>query len=479
MNPEGTLPKYLTVAETLQRLIVGGEIEHGARLPSVRSAMRSFGVSKNTLIAAYAHLEMSGVISAKDRSGYFVARERDNELARAPYIIDHPLSLVEQRGQDILNDLVALRDRHGHDLLSPMLDPKLLPLGMVSRTARKILTEDLRACLTPDFGPGYRPLRRALAGYYRTREISADDHDFVITLGCTHALVSAVEASTAPGDTIAIRTPTFYPLLRIIHSLNRKIIEIPSTANRAGDLERLEEAIERFNVRACVVSVSLPDPYGASLSDVDKRRLIDLAERFNMAMIEDDVFGHVSIRNKLMRPLKAFDQNGRVLHCSSFSKTLGSGLRVGWCMPGRYAKAMQNVRSIVAPAMPVFEQAVIAKLLESPSFSRHVRELKLNVRQNIHALQNALGEGLLAGSHLTSKDGGLLAWVRLPAGTSATTIYKAALERNVALAPGGMYSLANQFDDHIRLFLGIETHNFRRALSILARPTGRLPLQQS
>ncbi|SER53713.1 aminotransferase-like domain-containing protein [Sphingobium sp. YR768] len=469
MSREAALPKYLALAETLQKLILGGDFAPGAKLPSVRSAMRRFGVSKNTLIAAYAYLEMNGAIHAKDRSGYYVSQEREDETVRLPYLIDHPLSLVEQKGQDILTDLEALRSRQGYDLLSPMLDPKLLPQGIVARLARKILAEDLRACLTPDFGPGYRPLRHALAGYYRAREIAADDRDFVTTLGCTHALVAAVEASTAPGDTIAIRTPTFYPLLRIIHSLNRRIIEIPSTANRSRDLERLEEAIERFSVRACFISVSLPDPYGAGLSDDAKRHLLNLAERYDLAMIEDDVFGHVSLRNHAMRPLKAFDQTGRVLHCSSLSKTLGSGLRVGWCMPGRYAKAMQNVRSIVAPAMPVFEQALVARLLESASFARHVGDLKLNVRQNLQTLQHALGEGLLAGSSLTSRDGGLLAWVRLPEGTSANTVYKAALERNVAVAPGGIYSLADRFDDHIRLFLGIETHNFRRAISILAR----------
>ncbi|SHM44507.1 transcriptional regulator, GntR family [Sphingobium sp. YR657] len=474
MSQEAPAPKYLVLADTLQKLIFEGDIEPGSKLPSIRSAMRRFGVSKNTLIAAYAHLEMSGDIHAKDRSGYYVSREREEETARLPYIIDHPLSLVEQKGQDILTDLEALRSRQGYDLLSPMLDAKLLPQGMIARTARKILAEDLRACLTPDFGPGYRPLRRALAGYYRAREIAADDRDFVTTLGCTHALAAAVEASTAPGDTIAIRTPTFYPLLRIIHSLNRKIIEIPSTANRSRDLERLKEAIERYGVRACFMSVSLPDPYGASLSDDAKRHLLNLAEQYDLAMIEDDVFGHVSLRSHEMRPLKAFDQTGRVLHCSSLSKTLGSGLRVGWCMPGRYAKSMQNVRSIVAPAMPVFEQALVAKLLESASLARHVRDIRLNIRQNLQTLQQALGEGLLAGSSLTSRDGGLLAWVRLPDGISASAIYKAALDRNVAVAPGGMYSLADRFDDHIRLFLGVEAHNFRRAIAILARPTDRM-----
>jgi DNA-binding transcriptional MocR family regulator len=456
---------YLVVARLVRQSILAGDFGRDGKLPSIRQAALRYSVSKNTVIAAYIHLEQQGLILSRDRSGFYLAPNASE--ASEPQIIEHPLSLVEQRGLDILSELEELRRNSGHDLLSPILDTRLLPHAMIARAARKIIAEDMGSCLTADFGPGYRPLRLGLAAYYRHRDVIADERDFLTTLGCTHALVAAIEASTQPGDAVAIRTPTFYPLLRMLHSLNRKVVEIPGTADRSRDLDRLDNAIAKFNVRACLVSVSLPDPHGGTLSDEDKRRLIDLAARFDMAIIEDDVFGHLSAGNRAACPLKAFDDDGRVLHCSSFSKTLGSGLRVGWCLPGRYMRQMQNVRSIVAPAMPVLEQAIIARFLESASFARHVRDLKHTVRKNAQTLQRAMGKGLLAGARLTSEGDSMLAWVQLPPGTSGWSIYKAALERNVAVAPGLVYSLGDHFDGHIRISLCVDVAHFGRAIALI------------
>nr|WP_232090434.1 PLP-dependent aminotransferase family protein [Halomonas sp. MCCC 1A13316] len=150
--------------------------------------------------------------------------------------------------------------------------------------------------------------------------------DVLITTGCQEALSLPLRTLTEPGDVVAVDSPSFYGTMRIL-----KALEIPIDPRSGISLEARELSLEQWPIKAIQVTPTCKNPLGYS-----KRALVALAQRFDVAIVEDDIYGDLSFDTPRPRTLKSFDGDGRVLLCSAFSKTLVPGLRVGWTAPGRY-----------------------------------------------------------------------------------------------------------------------------------------------
>jgi DNA-binding transcriptional MocR family regulator len=190
------------------------------------------------------------------------------------------------------------------------------------------------------------------------------------------------------------------------------------------------------------------------MTDEAKRRLVELLARHEVPLIEDDVYGELVYQGRRPSAIKAFDRRGLVLYCSSYSKTLSPGLRVGWAIPGRYQNEVELLKLVVNQATAVAPQLALAAFLDSGGCDRHIRKVRRMYRAQMTSMIDAVERHFPDATRLTRPQGGHVLWVQLPAGVDAMALYEAAEAEGIRIAPGPMFSPSGGYRDFIRLNTG-------------------------
>lgn len=206
------------------------------------------------------------------------------------------------------------------------------------------------------------------------------------------------------------------------------------------------------------------------MPETKKRDLVELLARHDLPLIEDDVYAELYEGNAAPLPAKAYDRRGMVLHCSSFSKCLAPGYRVGWAAPGRWAREVERLKLMTSLSGSIPVQAALAEYLQEGGYDHHLRRL----RQSLHTQRNDLFDSVNRhfpdGTRVVPPAGGYFVWVELPVGVDAMALHRAALVQQISVAPGPMFSARAEFQHHIRLTCGQHWDEaLERAIRTLAR----------
>lgn len=443
-------PLYRRIAEDLsqavreQRLYAPGE-----RMPSLRAVAERYGVSLSTAVQAFAQLEDEGVVVSRPRSGYFVGQA----AGLAPAVQTPPTEgPVEVSVARLFMELLDDANRPGVINLGTALPGAgYLPLGRLARIAGRLARSD------PGLGGRYgevggaMALRVQLARRARSAGIACGPDDVLVTQGATEAIGLALRTVAKPGDTVAVESPCFHGILQSVESHGLRALEIPSDPRRGMDLSVLERRLGETPIAACVVMPTLHNPVGSVMSERAKRDLLSLAGAHDLPIIEDDVYGDLAIDSPRPWPLKAFDQDGRVIYCTSVSKTLAPAYRVGWSLPGRYRHAMGYAKFLQSLTGPLLPQLAIAELLAQGGVEKIVRRAARSYRLRRQEIRRWLLAALPAGSAVTNPAGGYLLWVALPPGIDGVAVYREALARGVRVIPGRLFSPSDAYAGYLRV----------------------------
>ena len=320
------MKRYEQFADEIAALIREGVISPGERIPSVRQASRHHGISPSTVFQAYYLLENQGLITARARSGYFV-REHAQRLRDEPRVTLQHADPAEVKVSELaFSVLDSLQDTQTVPFGSAFPSPELFPLTRLSTS----MTRGLRALspqqLVADMTAGHTDLRRQIALRYMLGGIQRPIEELVITNGAMEALNLALQCVTQPGDLVAVESPAFYATLQVLERLKLRAVEIPVHPQNGIDLEVLAERLASLPIKACWFMSHLQNPLGASLSKERKRILYQLLKQHQVPMLEDDVYAELYFGSAPPVPVKAFDDEGLVIHCSSFFKVFGTGL---------------------------------------------------------------------------------------------------------------------------------------------------------
>ncbi len=220
------------------------------------------------------------------------------------------------------------------------------------------------------------------------------------------------------------------------------------------DLNYLERAVRKHRVKACVTMTNCHNPLGYVLPDAYKRALAELAARRNLAVIEDDIYGDLTFNGPRPRTVKSFDREELVLLCSSFSKIVSPGYRLGWIVAGRFRAEVERLKLLTTIAAPSLPQLVVAEFLESGGYDRHLKRLRANLAGNVESMRQAIGKYFPNGTRISRPAGGHLLWVELPAKTNAVKLYRAALAEGISILPGTIFSATGRFQNYIRINCG-------------------------
>ena len=470
------MSRYQQLAEQTEALILNGVLRPGDRLPSVRQACRILDVSPITVTQAYYILEGRGLIEARPKSGYFVRARLGQNLSEPE--MTHPVggSTQLQVSDFIFQILDSVRDPSVVPLGSSFPSPFLYPLDKLGRflatAARKF---DPLATVT-DLPPGNEELRRQLALRYLTQGATVSPQEIVITSGAMEGLNLCLQAVTQPGDLIAIESPTFYAGLQASERLGLKVIEIPSHPREGVSLSALEDTLRHHPIKACLFMLNFANPTGSRVSDENKKALLELLRRYDVPLIEDDVYNELHFGPQAPLCSKAEDKTGLVMHVSSFSKCLAPGYRIGWVAAGRYASRIQRQKlsSSLATTVPV--QIALAEYLKHGGLENHLRHLRQTLALQEVEMVQAVERHFPTGTKLARPQGGYFLWLELPPHVDTLLLHQQALERGISIAPGPIFSAKREFKNYLRLNFG---HPDSQRLDAAMATLGELITQQS
>lgn len=445
------IPRYEQLALHLSRQIEVGAYRVGHRLPSVRQASKEQELSVSTILQAYQLLEDQGWIEARPQSGYYV-RSRPFPAAPEPACSTPPI-----QPSTVSIDELALRMLH--DSMLPGIvqlgaafpDPALLPYQKLNRLLAEALRKGdgrLNLCGIPE---GIEELRQGVV--QRASRAGAELHpdEILITNGAMEALSLALRAVTRPGDLVAVESPTYFGMFQSLESLGLKVLEIPTHHQTGINLEALRFALEHHPVKAIMLVPNFSNPLGSLMPEENKLQLAALLEEFDLPLIEDDIYGELHFDNARPKVVKAFDTQGRVLLCSSFSKDISPSFRVGWLAPGRYYEQVQRMKMALNLGTAVLPQMAIAAFVSSGGYDHHLRRLRREYAGRVGQMGQYILSHFPEGTRVTSPRGGFILWVQLPDGVDSLDLYAPALRAGISIAPGYMFSTTQKYRNFIRL----------------------------
>lgn len=465
------MKRYEQLAHDIAEMIRSGVLGPGERVPSVRHASKTYGVSPSTVYQAYFLLENRGLIRSRPRSGYFVCSVSKQKLPAAHS--GSAVSTAVDVSELVFSILGSVRDPATIPLGSAFPSPTLFPMQRLAKSMAKATRLMDLPSIVADIPQGNQDLRRQIAQRYAIAGVGVPLEELVITSGALEALNLCLQAVTRPGDHVAIESPAFYATLQALERLQLKAVEIPVNSSDGIDIQVLSEALERHPIKACWFMTNFQNPIGATLSNEKKQQLVALLARHKVPLIEDDVYSELYFGREPPKPAKAFDTKGYVMHCGSFSKSLAPGYRVGWTAGGRYAQAVERLKIMSTLSASVPAQVAIADYLQYGGYDRHLRKLRhtLEVQQN--QMRDAIARYFPNSTRVTRPDGGYFLWLQLPDGVDSLALFRAALEARISIAPGPIFSATRSFRNCIRLNCGVrwtpEVDSALRTLGHLAR----------
>lgn len=468
-------PLYEALAEEYSGLIADGQLPAGTRLPSVRTLSRQRRVSLSTALAALRAMESRGLVEARPQSGYYVRpRAPSSPAPRRSEPPARPQAVsVESTIIDLLN---AGAGGAAGPLGSAVPDKALLPQAALRRRVGQL------ARCRPELLAGYSPLeglpelRVQIAQRYAQLACHAPADEILITNGCTEALHLALRASTQAGDWVALESPTYFGFLQILQSLGLKALELPTDPTQGLDVEALRTALAEprgRSIRACVVTPNHSNPLGSRMPDTRKQALVDVCAEHGVALIEDDLYGDLPFCGPRPTPLRHFDASGTTMLCSSLSKTLAPGLRVGWLAAGRWAPRVRLLKFATSMCNAGLPQAAAASLIGGGGFDRHLRRLREACAGQVQAMQDAVLRHFPAGTRVAHPAGGFLLWVELPAAIDTLALHRQAVPEGLGFMPGALFTATGDYRSALRLNCGwpvtAETERGLARLGELAR----------
>mgnify|MGYP000085427654 CR=1 FL=1 len=465
---------YEQLLEELSQRIEQGYYPVGSKLPSIRSLSSERGVSISTVQEAYQRLEERGLAEVRPKSGYYV--QGRSAVPALPEVSRPAQRPLEVSHWEQVYHLLNSEKGQGHMALGtamPAIDsPTLKPLMKALVEAAKFSSEQfLNYC---DIR-GSEKLRKQIARLAVDSGCQLHPDEIIITTGCQEALVCSLRAITQPGDIVATDSPSFYGSTQAIKALGLKALEIPTHPETGISLEALELALDQWPIKAIQVTPTCNNPLGYTMPEERRKALLRLAQQYDLPIIEDDIYGDLYYKSPRPRTIKSFDEEGRVLLCSSFSKTLAYGLRLGWVAPGQCTERVLHKKFVSTVSNPPVQQEAVAEFIAQGGYERHIRKMKAQYQLARDMMVDLVEAFFPEGTRISYPAGGYLLWVELPIEVDTVKLNKRLESKNISIAPGVIFSASGKYRNCMRLnFAKKPDEKMKQALQYVADEAQRL-----
>lgn len=332
------------------------------------------------------------------------------------------------------------------------LGAPLIPIQSLRKSIQRALkhsqSEDFLYCNRQ----GHVKLREALQHLWASDGIHIAHQDIFITNGCMAAISLILQNLTEVGDAVIIPTPTFNGQLQLLASLKRHIIEIPAHQNGIN-LEQFEQVLKTQTAKVCLLTANFQNPLGYCLTNTEKQKIAQLAEKYQCYIIEDDIYAECGYTQQRPLPIKYWDKAGYVILVGSVSKSLSSAYRIGWiCLSEKIQHLKSNLLSNnVMVNTPL--QLGLADFIYSNGYKQHIEQLRqrlfLQVQQYIKHIQL-----FFPTVQIQQPQGGYALWIKLPQHIDVFALYEFARRHSISIVPGIVFGEDEKYKQYMRINAG-------------------------
>jgi 2-aminoadipate transaminase len=468
-------PLYVQIRDQIRERIVTGGLKVGDRLEPSRALAHHLGVHRTTVGNAYADLEAEGLIRGTVGRGTYVTPLADTlrtprVLARRPspdlfwegFFPDEPRddSLGRLMANATEEGVISFAAAHGAEDLTPP--------DLVRRAADAVLRREGGSLVQYGSTDGYQPLKIFLQSRLRRDGIPVELSEIIVTHGCQQSLDLLRRTMISPGETVVCESPTYTGLWNVFELPGVRLIGIPVTAD-GMDLDALETVLDQTRVKLIFCSPSFQNPTGYSMPLAARQRLLQLAARFQVPIVEDDVYGALRFRGRSVPPLKALDTAGLVIYVNSFSKVGFPGLRVGWIAASR--QVIERLRWAKQRAdlhTNLLGQAVVQELGRRGWIDKWIRKTCKVYEHKQQVLHRAIERDFPPQARVNYAEGGMSVWVELPAFLDTSELLVKARERRVIFAPSRYFYFQNPKHNALRLcYTALSDDQIEKGIAVL------------
>jgi len=461
---------YIKIANSLEQQINNDTLKVGDKLPSIRMICRQHGVSMSTAQFAYYQLEAKSLIEPRPQSGYYVSNSFRKKLAMPGASKPERRPVVKTVSDIIENSFDTAAEKNFTVFSRGVPAVQLLPVAKLNKS----MLQAVRSL--PGGGTIYEPLqgneklRTQIAKWSFNWKGNLSEKDILTSAGCLSAIAYCLMAITKRGDTIAVESPCFYGILQLAQSLGLKIMELPTSPQTGVDMDYLKKTIQKNKLATCIFVSNFNNPFGSLMPDEHKKEAVRLMEKYNVPLIEDDIFGDLYFGDKRPTCCKSYDEAGMVLWCSSVSKTLAPAYRVGFIAAGKYRHEVMKIKLFHSLSSTSITHEAVGSFLETARYEAHLRKLRKTLYTNYLQYVRVIGESFPDGTRISRPQGGLSLWVELPKKIDTIELYNTAVSKKITFSPGHMFTLQKQFSNCMRVTYGLEwNEKTENSLKLLGR----------
>lgn len=445
---------YSAVAERFENQIENNILKTGDKLMSLRALSKEQGISISTAYKAYIELENKGLIEARPKSGYFV-RFSPSQYLKTPELPKPASGLVKVNVEEMLRIVYKTISKDGIvKLATATPSSELIPEAKLNKAMMEAIRRSPHSCTAYEDVQGNLTLRKQIAKHAFNWNGNIRPDDIVTSQGCMEALGFCLKAVTQPGDTVAMESPTYFGIFNVMISLGLKVLEIPTDGETGVNIEYLETALQSNTVKACLFVPNFGNPSGGLMPDHRKKQLVELLAKHKIPLIEDDIYGEMYFGKTRPKTCKSYDKEGMVMLCSSISKTLAPGYRVGWCIPGKFMDKIISIKlnSTVSSATPT--QAAVGLFFETGRYDLHMRKMRKSLHTQCLRYTQAISDYFPKDTKVSRPQGGYVLWIEMNEQVNAFELFEKALKENISIAPGQIFSTDARFTNYIRISFG-------------------------
>jgi len=333
-------------------------------------------------------------------------------------------------------------------------DISLLPAAKINKSVMHALRNNKDHCINYGHPQGNVELRKQIAKLAFNWGGKIKPDDVVITNGCLEAITMCLRAVTQPGDTVAVESPNYFGIFQSIENMGLKVVEISSCFISGMELDCLKKAIKKFPIKAVVTIPNFNNPLGGCMPDENKQQLVELINKHNIPLIEDDIYGELYFGKNRPRTCKSYDTRGLVMHCSSFSKSLIPGYRIGWAMPGKFIEQVKQIKRMHNISSPSITQAAIAHYLQNGRYEYHLKNMRKALHTQCLRYMQAIIDYFPEDTKVSRPHGGFVLWVELDKKLNAFKLRTEAMKHNISVVPGKIFSASCNYSNCLRISFG-------------------------
>ncbi|GCF06639.1 MocR-like pyridoxine biosynthesis transcription factor PdxR [Dictyobacter arantiisoli] len=462
-------PLYRQISQGLREAILAGTLAEGTRLPTERALARELCVNRTTIMNAYNDLAGEGLIEGHVGRGTLVKRayfRQDDEYDYCEQTTPSWLLGLSANGDSLLGQ--DERTLSG-TMFTEGPQPQMISLSQSIPSASMLPTERIQQIIAESLDGaresalGYCPveglqmLRRHIALRMRQRGVLVDVPNILILSGSTQGLGLIGRFLLSPGDEVVVEVPTYLGAIQTFRALGAHIIGVP-TDNEGMRVDMLEAILARRQPRFIYTLPTFQNPTGSVLSAERRRRLLQLAKRYQIPIIEDDAYGELYFTEQAPQPLKAQDRYGNVLYLGTYSKILAPGLRVAWlAAPEPVIERLALYKQTFDMNTNALGQWIIQEMLSTGWLDEHLARARKDYQHKLTLMLEAIERYWPRETRLYIPEGGMQLWCRLPGDMRARQLFREALREQVSFYIGELFHVDGGGQHYIRLsFASVE-----------------------